>query len=167
MTDHAVKLASRRGPLEGISLPRADKFSVAQSPHAARFILRGESALVSAFGPAALGTLRASASGSRVALWLGPDEFLLLAPGEDAIAIGSELKQALPADSSSLVDVSHRQIGLALEGRLAARCLSAGCPLDLGLAAFPIGMATRTIYLKTEIVLWRQAEVRFHVEVWR
>jgi sarcosine oxidase subunit gamma len=28
-------------------------------------------------------------------------------------------------------------------------------------------MAARTMFLKTEIVLWRQAETRFHVEVWR
>ena len=28
-------------------------------------------------------------------------------------------------------------------------------------------MATRTLYDKAEIVLWRRAETRFHIEVWR
>jgi sarcosine oxidase subunit gamma len=45
--------------------------------------------------------------------------------------------------------------------------LSAGCPLDLDLAAFPIGACTRTVLGKTEIVLWRRAQDSFHLEVWR
>jgi sarcosine oxidase subunit gamma len=160
-------MAGRHGPLDGLSLPRDAGLSVAQTPHAARFILRSEPAHAAAFGPAAPKPLQASIAGTRAALWLGPDEFLLIAQGEDAGAIEAGLKQALPAGASSLVDVSHRQIGLVLEGRLAALCLSAGCPLDLRPTAFPAGMATRTMFLKTEIVLWRQAETRFHVEVWR
>jgi sarcosine oxidase subunit gamma len=160
-------MAGRRGPLDGLSLPRDAGLSVIQTQHAARFILRSDAAHVAAFGPAAPKPLRASTAGTRSALWLGPDEFLLIAPGEDAATVESGLKAALPAAASSLVDVSHRQIGLVLEGRLASLCLSAGCPLDLRLSAFPAGMAARTMFLKTEIVLWRQAETRFHVEVWR
>lgn len=167
MRDHAVMMANRRGPLHGLSLPKGTDFSLSEASHAARFILRGDGASVAAFGPSAPKALQGSTAGTRTALWLGPDEFLLLAPDEDAATVEAGLKAALPAGTSSLVDISHRQIGLVLEGRLAARCLSAGCPLDLGLAAFPVGMATRTIYLKTEIVLWRQGETRFHVEVWR
>ena len=39
--------------------------------------------------------------------------------------------------------------------------------LDLDPAAFPVGMATRTLFTKAEIVLWRQGADTFHVEVWR
>ena len=49
----------------------------------------------------------------------------------------------------------------------AARALNAGCPLDLSLKAFPVGMATPTIFDKAETVLWRRAATTFHVEVWR
>ena len=35
------------------------------------------------------------------------------------------------------------------------------------MSAFPIGMATRTIFGKTEIVLWRREDLAFQVEVWR
>lgn len=167
MRDHAAMPASRRGPLDGLSLPGHADVSISQAPDAARFILRGDGALVAAFGPVPPKPLQACTATTRAALWLGPDEFLLLAPGEDAATVEAALRPALRAGSSALVDISHRQIGLTLEGRLAARCLSAGCPLDLRLAAFPVGMVTRSIYLKTEIVLWRQAEARFHVEVWR
>lgn len=167
MADYSALVAARRGSLDAVRLPDGDGLSVTVAPHAARFILRGEAAHVAGFGLTAPTMARASTSGARSALWLGPDEFLLIAPGEEAAKIEAEMKPALPAGAHSLVDVSHRQIGLALEGRLAARCLSAGCPLDLRLSAFPLGMATRTIFLKTEILLWRQSEDRFHVEVWR
>jgi sarcosine oxidase, subunit gamma len=45
--------------------------------------------------------------------------------------------------------------------------LNAGCPLDLDLSAFPVGMCTRTVLAKAEIVLWRTSQDVFHVEVWR
>jgi len=41
----------------------------------------------------------------------------------------------------------------------------AGCPLDLN--QFAVGRATRTIYETVEIIILREAEDRFHVEVWR
>lgn len=167
MSERSTKHPNRGGPLDGAVLPQGADFSIRIAPEAARFILRGATEHVPAFGPGAPGKLRASTSDTRAALWLGPDECLLIAPGEDPGVFMSTLEQALADAPHSLVDVSHRQVGLALDGRLAQRCLTAGCPLDLRLSAFPVGMATRTIYLKTEIVLWRQAEDRFHVEVWR
>ena len=109
---------------------------------------------------------RARAPG-RAALWLGPDEWLMIADGADPAPLGETLESVLDGTAHSLVDVSHRQIGLIASGPAAARVLNAGCPLDLDLAAFPLGMATRTLYDKAEIVLWRRAETRFHVEVWR
>jgi sarcosine oxidase subunit gamma len=67
----------------------------------------------------------------------------------------------------SLVDISHRQIALEMSGPHAAWLLEAQCPLPLDLAAFPVGMCTRTIFAKAEIVLWRTAPETFRVEVWR
>jgi sarcosine oxidase subunit gamma len=37
----------------------------------------------------------------------------------------------------------------------------------LDLSAFPVGMCTRTVFAKADIVLWRTTETVFHVEVWR
>ena len=56
---------------------------------------------------------------------MGPDEFLLMALEEDAATVEAGLRKLCPAGISSLVDISHRQIGLVLEGRLAARWLPA------------------------------------------
>jgi sarcosine oxidase subunit gamma len=77
------------------------------------------------------------------------------------------MEQALAGLRHSIVDVSHRQLGLELRGPHAAWLLNAGCPLDLELSAFPVGMCTRTVFLKTEITLWRTASEHFHIEIWR
>lgn len=140
-------------------------------PPARRFVLRGDSAARAA-AERALGVsvsalaCRAGSAGGRSALWLGPDEWLLLAPAED-VAAEEALWQGLAGLAHSLVDVSHRQIGLAVTGAHAAVLLNAGCPLDLDAAAFPVGMCTRTMLSKAEVVLWRTAEHEFHLEVWR
>jgi sarcosine oxidase subunit gamma len=34
-------------------------------------------------------------------------------------------------------------------------------------AAFPVGMCTRTVFAKAEIVLWRTSVDIFRLEVWR
>jgi len=161
-----------RSPLDGMAAPSGPKFALAQVPPAERFIFRGEEdarpACSAAFGaelPAKLG--QAGEGVDRAAMWLGPDEWLLIAEGVDPEMFPAEIAEALKGSPYSLVDVSHRQLGLVVSGTGAARALSAGCPLDLHLSAFPVGMATRTIFDKAEIVLWRRGEMGFHVEVWR
>ena len=112
--------------------------------------------------------LRALQQGSRTTLWLGPDEYLLLDTATDAAAELSASLGAVLADvPHALVDVSHRQIALELSGPHAADLLAGACPLDLDSEAFPVGMCTRTVFAKADILLWRTADDRFHVEVWR
>lgn len=143
-----------------------------QLPFATRFSFRGDPAAQAAAGRAfglALPTTpcRAELRVSRAALWLGPDEHLLLAPPEEAVQLRSVLADALQGIPHSIVDISHRQGALALRGPNAAWLLGVGCPLDLDEAEFPVGMCTRTVFLKAEITLWRTAADSFHVEVWR
>jgi sarcosine oxidase, subunit gamma len=169
MADAALRA---RSPLEGLAFPAGPRFTLSQAPPAARFILRGAEAVRVACGmafgvepPSRLGP--AGESAGRAALWLGPDEWLLIADGADGADIGGVLESVLEGTAHSLVDVSHRQIGLTASGPAAARVLNASCPLDLDLSAFPVGFATRTMFDKAEIVLWRRAEASFHVEIWR
>lgn len=89
---------------------------------------------------------------------LGPDEWLLRADEGIAIPMG----EGLPI---SVTDVSERAICLIVEGTRAAEVLMSGCPLDLD--RFVTGRATRTVYETVEIILIREAEDCFHVEVWR
>lgn len=152
--------------------PLAAASNLEFAPAAARFILRGGANIVTrasdAFGVALPMVPRCAAqSGGRAAIWLGPDEWLVIAEAEDASAVATDLSLALQSEVHSLVDVSHRQVGLSLSGRSTVRVLSAGCPLDLHPDTFPAGMATRTLFAKAEIVLWRQADQRFRIEVGR
>lgn len=109
--------------------------------------------------------LQAAEQGERAALWLGPDEWLLLAPPEDGLA--QRLEAGLAGEPGCVVDISHRQIALEVGGPGAAAALNAGCPLDLDLAAFPAGRCTRTVLAKADVVLWRRGPERFHLECWR
>jgi sarcosine oxidase subunit gamma len=139
-------------------------------PACTRLILRGRAPAIEA-AAASLGfalplqPCRAVTAADRSALWLGPDEWLILTRACDFIA--AVLAQAMQGCPHSLVDVSRRQCGVKLSGGAAADALNAGCPLDLAEAAFPIGMCTRTVLAKSEIVLWRVAAGTFHLEVAR
>jgi sarcosine oxidase subunit gamma len=146
--------------------------SVSIEPAAARFILRGDARaaarIAAIYGPTPPDRPMASAvTGERAAFWLGPDEWLLLAPGEEPAILGRALQSALDGVPSSLVDISQRQIGLKLTGRLAALLLNSGCPLDLAPGDFPPGTVVRTQFHKAEIILWRKEPDTFHLEVWR
>lgn len=157
-------------PLRDGDLVEAADFTAALKPPLSRFVLRGPVEAAEragrAFGTPIPGQpLASTAHGSRLALWLGPDEWLLLADRSEGRQVEQSLEAALSNTPHSLVDVSHRQLALGVSGRLAARVLTSGCPLDLSLWGFPIGMAARTLFHKAEIVLLRQAADAFHVEV--
>ena len=138
----------------------------------AYFVLRGDAAVRQAAGTVIGATpsetaCRAVSGPAWAALWLGPDEQLLLGPLVDQARFETALSVALESLPHSLVDVSHRQVAIELAGPHATTLLNAGCPLDLDLAAFPVSMVTRTAFAKTEIILWRKAPDVFHVDVWR
>jgi len=150
----------------------SDALGLAPVDTLARAIFRGreaaEALASAAFGMAFPAINRASGeSATRAALRLGPDEVLLFMPETESEAVFANLNAALAGVAHSLVDITHRQQGFRLEGPSAARILNAGCPLDLGLAAFPLGMATRSLFFKAEITLWRLGEHAFHIECGR
>jgi sarcosine oxidase, subunit gamma len=137
-----------------------------------RLSLRGAPEVMSAAGRAfgvelPAEACRSSEGDMRAALWLGPDEQLLLVQESEWAATLRSLEAALAGRPHSLIDVSQRQLALQISGPRAANLLNAGCPLDLHPAAFPVGMCTRTLLAKAPIVLWRTAVESFHLEVWR
>jgi sarcosine oxidase, subunit gamma len=143
-----------------------------QLPAASRHVLRGGSQVLSAAADA-LGLApnatpcRAVRSGSRAALWLGPDERLLIGPAGEAGQTVEILEHALAGMAHSLVEVSHALVAFEISGSRAAQTLNAGCPLNLDPASFPLDMCTRTVFAKAQIVLWRTDPEVFHVETAR
>lgn len=157
---------ARRAPLLATSP------AVQPLPEAARWILRGgpeiRAAAETALGLAVpTAACRAAAEGESAALWLGPDEWLLISAEQRADETAAALRAALAGLAHSLVDVSHRQLALEVYGPTAPALLASGCPLDLDPEAFPVGMCTRTMLAKAEIVLWRTRAESFRIEVWR
>ena len=167
----ATLAVERRSILSGRALPDNDRVRGSVAPFAARWILRGGPEVSAPAGAAfgaipPLAPLRAAAQGARAALWLGPDEWLLLAE-DDEPSLGVAVEAALAGVAHALTDVSHRQCAIELSGPGAARLLNAGVPLDLDPDAFPVDMVARTLLLKAEITLWRREAERFRLEVAR
>ncbi len=139
-------------------------------PPATRFSFRGGAGAADACGralglPLPRDACRSAEAGDRAALWLGPDEWLLLAPEAETAPLFAAIESGLGGVPHALVDVSHRQVGFAVAGRQAAALLNAGCPLDLDPAAFPVGMCTRTVLAKCDVALWRRGPDAFRLEV--
>jgi sarcosine oxidase subunit alpha len=136
-----------------------------------RLIVRASNAAATAIG-ASIGVMlgsvpcRGIVSRDRAALWLGPDEWLVLAP-EAEISLTERAIAAAGDMASSVVDVSDRNLSIEITGPRATWCLNAFCALDLDPAAFPVSMCTRTLFGKAEIVLWRLGTETFHIEVAR
>jgi sarcosine oxidase, subunit alpha len=136
-----------------------------------RLSVRAGAAVGTAIG-LALGVLlptvpcRSVITRDRAALWLGPDEWVILAP-ENASDLAALAVRAAGDHPVSIVDVSHRSRTLEITGPRAAWCLNGFCALDLDMHAFPVGMCARTVLGKAEVVLWRIAPEVFHVDVGR
>jgi sarcosine oxidase subunit gamma len=137
-------------------------------PPAYRMSLRASGASVAALSKA-LGLAlpqqpkRSISKGSCTALWLGPDEWLVIEDGarDPLKAFGGV--EAL----HSAVDISHRNVALLVAGPAAASTINAGCPQDLSVQAFQVGACSRTVLGKVEIVLLRTGDDSFRVECWR
>ena len=164
-----VAAAVRTHPLAGRKVAnKAVKITPAEP--AGRLSLRaGEDALASlsrALGvklPTAPKNSAASKSGNRAALWLGPDEWLVIDDGANDPLQDCAGVEAL----HSAVGISHRNMAISVTGQGAESTICAGCPQDLSSAIFPVGACSRTIFGKAEIILFRTAEDQFRVECWR
>jgi sarcosine oxidase subunit gamma len=137
-------------------------------PPAERISLRAPQASLAALSKALGVTLpvkpkTSATKGGRTALWLGPDEWMIIDEvGNDPLADCAKVTAL-----HSAVGISHRNVAISVSGPAAAVTVNAGCPQDLSLDAFPVGAASRTILGKSEIVLLRTAADSFRVECWR
>jgi sarcosine oxidase subunit gamma len=92
-------------------------------------------------------------SGGREALWLGPDEWLLVAQPGSAPAIVEELERALDGLHHSVVDVSAERAVVELAGDDRTDLLSRGCGLDLHPRSWRDGMCAQTLLVRVPVLL--------------
>jgi sarcosine oxidase subunit gamma len=110
-------------------------------------------------------------------LWLGPDEWLLVADTHAADAFASSLRAALHDLPAAVTDVSDARIVYAVGGSHARGVLAMGCPLDLHERAFPAGRCAQTLLAGVPILVHRASagptfeihiarSFRDHLEAW-
>lgn len=146
----------------------ASSVALAILPPAGRISLRAPEASIASVSRALGLTLpqkpkTSFSKGDRTALWLGPDEWLVI----DEVGGDLVVDCAKAKGLHSCVDISHRNVAIGVTGAGAAATINSGCPQDLSLEAFPVGACSRTVLGKSEIVLYRTAADAFRVECWR
>ena len=94
-----------------------------------------------------------------VVYWLGPDEWLIVTPGERRAMIEGELRTALANLRVAVTDVSGGQTIVHLRGNKTRELLAKGCPIDLHQRVFGIGQCAQS-YLAKAPVLIGQLEIQ-------
>jgi sarcosine oxidase subunit gamma len=125
------------------------------SPAAARV-----ASVVGAGLPAACGEV--TGSGAHHALWLGPDEWLVVTT-TDAVALADQLAGAVEEERGEALDVSANRTVLELSGPRARAVLEKGCPVDLHPRAFGPGTAVSTTLARVPVLLWQTGESSYRL----
>lgn len=136
-----------------------------------RLSFRGREASLAAAGEAfgvalPLAPLTASLAPKRAALWMGPDEWTLLAPEDDLDALTAAMAERLGDVPHALADISHRSQAIIVSGQKAVWLLNTGIFIDFSANAFPTGTVTRTLFHKAPVMVWRLGDDAFMIEAW-
>ncbi|WP_051631350.1 sarcosine oxidase subunit gamma [Afifella pfennigii] len=150
----------RRQAIEGAP----GTIKLAELPFAAKFVLRldpaaGEAAFRQAAGldlPAA--PLMSVVNGERAVLWLGPDEFLVVAPEAEAGELAEALAAGLADTHHQFTEVSNYYTAILVEGPKARQALMKLTTLDLHPRAFKPGMVAGSNFGHAQAYLWLEHE---------
>ena len=154
-----VETETRASPLDGRLPVTVTGICVREAAFEGKISLRGDGAPFHAAVRAALGfALPAKASTvtageGRRALWLGPDEWLIVVPDADRKAVLDRLANGLAGQHAAIVDVSAARSVIVIEGEKARVLLEKGCYLDLHPRAFRPGECLSTSIAKAGVVI--------------
>lgn len=118
------------------------------------------SAVLGAALPEACG--QTSTSGPHTALWLGPDEWLVVSDSERGPLV-ADLTEALGDARGAVVDVSANRTTVELSGPSARATLEKGCPVDLRERSFRPGSAVATTLGPVPLVLWQTGATTYRL----
>ncbi len=139
-----------------------DSLRIHELPHSDKYILRADHHLASPKVAEALGVrlpvkpLTSTRKGDNTALWLGPDEWLLLAPATSAGALGDNLA----GDHTQLTAVGDYYTAIAVEGPNARFALSKLTTLDLHPRVWRAGMVGGSLFGQANCWLWLVRDTR-------
>ncbi len=89
----------------------------------------------------------------RRALWLGPDEWLVVGPDGQHEALEQTLRNGLNGTFASIVDVSANRTLLEIRGPKAHKLLAHGVPIDLDARSFRPGQCAQTLLAKAQLII--------------
>ncbi len=89
----------------------------------------------------------------RVAYWLGPDEWLVVTPGDQTNDVAERLRSAFGEVFTNVTDVSGGQTIVTLTGSHARDLPAKGCPLDLHPSVFGPGQCAQSLFAKSPILI--------------
>ena len=159
----ATLSAASRGELSIRELSFVSQMNLRADPKDANVMQRLADALGFAV-PAIPNTV--AAKGDRRALWLGPDEWLLVGPGGQQEALAQTLRSGLNGALGSIVDVSANRTLLEIRGPKARGLLAHGVPIDLDPRSFGAGRCAQTMLAKAQVIVERPNEEQaFHLYV--
>ena len=88
-----------------------------------------------------------------IALWLGPDEWLLQSTAPREATLERTLRPLLAGQFAAVVDVSSGSVVVEVTGSRASDVLQKGCPLDLHPRVLRVGQCAQSHFFKAAIVL--------------
>jgi sarcosine oxidase subunit gamma len=101
------------------------------------------------------------------AVWMSPDEFLLLTQYDEADGLVAALGKALAGEHHMAVNVSDARAVISLTGTGVAEVLAKGAPVDLSESAFRIGTARRTHLGGVAVGFWRKTQHEWEIVCFR
>jgi sarcosine oxidase, subunit gamma len=95
-----------------------------------------------------------SRAGDRTLLWLGPDEWLLVAPPGERADLQQALREAMTQHSTAtVVDLSAHRTTIDVRGPLARDLLAKGCSLDLHPSVFSPDRCAQVLLARAPVLL--------------
>jgi sarcosine oxidase subunit gamma len=158
------RVLAARSPLDGIELVDG----INELPFLTQINLRANPADVDTFTEigAALGllpptvpnTFRSSSDGQLQAIWLGPDEWLIISVPGAMTNIEETLRDVTDDTTVSVVDVSASRTTLSISGAAACASLERNSLIDLHPSKFLVGACAQTLLARANVTVLKMSD---------
>jgi len=106
----------------------------------------------------------ASAAGRR-ALWLGPDEWLVVGDQDQGKTIEQSVRDVLAGAAASIADLSAGRTAVLIRGDQAQGLLARGIAIDLHPRVFVPGRCAQTLLARAQVLIERSDDDAFHLHL--